>query len=162
MAIPPFAQMLFGRPKLTIGFEESLEETGKVLLSFVKNETIKSSLLRRIKVEREPANILVFFTIVEQGTNKIVVNNIRGWLTAHSGASGLGVQAAPPFPIPFTLILFDKDRAYIRDVQNKKLIPISDGEYDATVTVVYNDHSLETSREFRLRQDPLQTFWYRR
>jgi hypothetical protein len=83
MAIPPFFQMVRGRPNLAITVDEATSEDGKQLIVSIQNKETGGRFLKKIGVEREIGNILGFFDVQEQGTNRYIKRHVSGLLLKH-------------------------------------------------------------------------------
>ena len=84
IAVPPFAQMIHGPPKVRLAFDVSTEQGATLLLCAIHNLPVNSWFLKKIGVTRTPTEVFAVFDIREHGTNKIIVNSFR----APHGQSG--------------------------------------------------------------------------
>jgi hypothetical protein len=103
LAIPPFAQFIFGVSDVKLRFGESSEQDHKLLLCKIYNLPIKSRFLRAIGIARPPAEVFASFDIREHGTNKIVASAYRALLTGGRNADvvSLTLMSRPGPPNSF-------------------------------------------------------------
>jgi hypothetical protein len=106
IAVPPFAQMIHGRPKIRLAFDVSTEQGAKLLLCTVHNLPVNSWFLRKIGVTRTPTEVFASFDIRQHGTKKIVVNSFRARLTdgRNPDAMRLILVARPGPPLVFLIV----------------------------------------------------------
>src|SRR3984893_17823850 len=73
MAVPPFIQMFFGAPQIIIRLDhrQLINPNGKSLQVHVTNDIISGKWLRRLRVMRQPTDILAYFSISEAA--KVIV-----------------------------------------------------------------------------------------
>lgn len=123
-------QMIFGRPKLEISAQTKNIEDGKGLTCFVKNPSV-NKYLKRLGVNRLPAQILCDFSVYEAGTLKPLYEYIRVQVNTDQGGATLQATIHPDWPGRCILIIAMKDRqeAYLQDDGNDKQLPLQPGIY---------------------------------
>ena len=163
MAVPPFFQMLWGRPRLDISFDEHTNEDGKQLIVSIKNRHTENRFLRGIGVEREIGNVLGFFDIQEQRTNKFIKQHLSAYVSCPpTREMGLLVRALPLFHVGLHLVHARDDKCWIidgRTVENSEFEELPRGDYLARVTVVCGEQVHNRARAFRVGKSQHETFW---
>jgi hypothetical protein len=72
LAIPPFCQMIWGRPKLKIEFVDFTGDDGKDLMCSIFNERITNKFLELVRVRWDTGGLNASFDIVEDGSDKLL------------------------------------------------------------------------------------------
>jgi hypothetical protein len=163
IAVPPFAQMIYGRPKVKLSFDVSTEQGAKLLLCTIHNLPIVSWFLRKIGVTRTPTEVFAAFDIREHGTNKIIVNSFRACLTDGRDASlaALTLVARPGPPIVF-VIVEQRDRAAkainYAPMQRAE-VTLPPGEYFADVRIVWGERVNVIAQSFTVDANEDVTHW---
>jgi len=139
IAVPPFAQMIHGPPKVRLAFDVSTEQGATLLLCAIHNLPVNSWFLRKIGVTRTPTEVFASFDIREHGTNKIIVNSFRARLTdgRNPDAMGLTLVARPGPPLVFLVVeQSDREATAINyaPMQCAK-VALAPGEYFADIKV---------------------------
>jgi hypothetical protein len=161
MAAPPLFQMLFGRPRLEFSVDEITTQDGKQLLIAIKNQKTKSRFLRRIGVEREIGNVLAYFDIQEQGTNKFVAKDISGLLNCPPTREMnlLMARAYPHFTVGISVIHAKDAAAWVIDARSEDLKPIAEGDYTLSAQIVCGEKVYAVKKKFKVGKVQHQTFW---
>jgi hypothetical protein len=163
IAVPPFAQMSYGRPKVRLLFDVSTEQGAKLLLCAIHNLPV-SSVLRKIGVTRTPTEVFASFDIREHGTNKIIVNSFRARLMDGRSADimGLKLVARPGPPLVF-VVVEQKDReatAINYEPMQSAKVTLSPGEYFADVRVAWGDNTVNAiAQSFTVDANKDVTHW---
>ncbi len=162
MAAPPLLQLLYGRPQLEFSVDEFTGPDGKQLLIAIKNKGTRNLLLKRMGVEREVGNILAYFDIQEQGTNRFVKKDIRGLLhCAPTRESALILaRALPSFTVGLSVIHAKENTSWIIDGQSDgQFDVITVGDYRALATIICGEQVHQVSRNFKIGPQQHLTFW---
>jgi len=164
IAVPPFAQMIRGRPKVRLSFDVSTEQGAKLLLCAIHNLPINSWFLKKIGVTRTPTEVFASFDIREHGTNKIIVNSFRARLTdgRNADAMGLILIARPGPPLVF-VVVEQRDReatAINYEPMQCAKVALSPGEYFADVKVAWDESTVNViAQSFTVDANKDVTHW---
>ena len=160
MAAPPLLQMLCGRPRLEFAADEFTGPDGKQLLITIKNKRIDSRFLRKIGVERVIGNVLAYFDIQEQGTNKFIKKDISGFLhSAASRESGVLVSARPAFTLGIPIVHTKDTNTWIVDARSEELETIGAGNYTVIATIICGGQVHVVRKNFKVGTAPHLSFW---
>lgn len=163
IAIPPFAQLISGRPKIRLSFDVSTEQEAKLLLGAIYNLPIQSPFLRKIGVTRTPTEAFAQFDIREHGTNKIIANSFRARLTDARDANltALTLVARPGPPLVFVVVeQSDREAKAINyaPMQCAK-VTLPPGEYFADVKVAWGERVNVIAQSFTVDTNKDVTHW---
>jgi hypothetical protein len=162
LAVPPFFQMLFGRPDIAFETADFTGPKGRTLSIKIKNRPVTNRLLRSIGVEREVGDILAYIGIQKQGTNEIIVPAIPGLLQCIPLQTiGLQARSLPGFAVSLTVIHTLNGAATVVDARPDNIIPISAGLYVASITIVRGDRDYKIAQSFTIGKLDHQTVWHR-
>jgi hypothetical protein len=162
IAVPPLLQMLYGRPRLEFSFDEFTgpNDDGKQLLIAIKNKRTESRLLRKIGVERTVGNVLAYFDIQEQGTNRFIKKDISGLLhCAPTRESGLLGRALPAFTLGISIVHTRGTVTCIIDPKSEPLESIGTGDYTVFATIICGEQVHKIRKNFKVGKAPHLTFW---
>jgi hypothetical protein len=160
MAIPPFLQMLCGRPKLNVGVDEFTGSEDKQLLVTMKNKAVQRRLLRRIGVIRDVGEVMAYFDIQEQGTNKFIAKNASGQMNcAPTREIGLLVRALPAFHVGFPVIAFRANKAWIVDARVNELSQLPAGHYRVDATIICGEQIYRLTKNMKIGSTAHETRW---
>src|SRR4030042_3654325 len=73
MAVSPFAQMIWGRPKIKIVFGIEVRDNISFLRCEIWNEPIRKGFLKNIGVRRDTANDVVAFLCIKEDDGEIIL-----------------------------------------------------------------------------------------
>jgi hypothetical protein len=94
LAVSPFCQMIWGRPKLKIEFVDFTGTDGKDLMCSILNEPIRSRFLKLARVRREAGDLNASFDLSEEGSRRLLLRGINAFIhDATPRESGLVVRA---------------------------------------------------------------------
>lgn len=159
MAGPPLLEMIYGRPRLEFGAEEFTDPDGKQLLIGMKNK-ITGRRLRRIGVERTNGDLLGYFDIQEQGTNRFIKKDVSGLMhCAPTRESGLLARALPGFSVGMSIVHAKGATTWICDAKADAFEPIGAGDYTALVTIICGEQVHRIRKNFKVGTAEHLTFW---
>jgi hypothetical protein len=159
MALPPLLQMFCGRPQLDIAADEFTGPDGKQLLIHLKNRST-SRILRKFGVERTIGNVLGFFDIQEQGTNKFIQKDIAGvMLCAPLKEVGLQVPALPGFSVGMSIVQTKGATTWICDAKAETMTRIGVGDYTVFATIFCGEQLHKIRKNFKVGTAEHLTFW---
>ena len=76
MAIQPFMQFIWGRPKLEPEFERDAQGDNRLLIVYLKNPPVENRVLRALRVSRDSIQSLtVQFRVAEAGSGTVEIPN---------------------------------------------------------------------------------------
>jgi hypothetical protein len=160
MAVSPFCQMIWGRPKLAIKFVEFTGTEGKDLICSIVNIPIKNKILKWIGVRREAGDLYVSFDIIEEGSNRLLFGSIPGVINdAAARKLALVSRARPNFPSVVSVILCRNSKTIVHDPRGPKLIAINPGYYRARVLIACDDDSQIADKSMKIDNDMVKTNW---
>ncbi|MFC1909629.1 hypothetical protein ACFLXD_07320 [Chloroflexota bacterium] len=86
MALPTVAQMIWGKPNLSLDFEDRVGEGGKVMVCKIFNLPIKNRLLRKIGVRTTVAEgIIAHFEIKVANTDEVIYPGVVPHIITYDG-----------------------------------------------------------------------------
>ena len=163
MAAPPFFQMIYGRPKIRIRFDSTIERGFNVLLCNVYNQPVTNFFLKKLGVTRTPTDVFASFDVREHGTNKIIANSFRANLfDGKANVSGLTLVAKPPLPIVFSIVEHGDKGAFAHDYapSQTKSVLLPPGEYFADVKIASGEYTVQTvAQSFTVDTDIFASHW---
>ena len=162
VAVPPFIQMIYGKARATLDFDESVENGARVLLGRLHNRPISNWFLRRLGVQRDGVAVFVNFDIREHGTNKILASHFRATLIdPKSGAEGLSLILEEPVPLIFVLIQHSDGGATTANSApgERRNITIPPGEYFVEIQCGSRYGALRKRKSLTVGEKKELTFW---
>jgi hypothetical protein len=158
MAAPPLLQMFYGRPRLEFAVDEFTDPDGKQLIIHIKNGSTKNRFLRKIGVEREIGDVIAYFDIQEQGTNRFVKKDVFALLhNAPTRESGLLARARPGFSVGIVVVHTREARTWIIDggaddnIESCDYTPvIAPGDYTVFATIICGEQVHKIRRNFKV------------
>jgi hypothetical protein len=163
IALPPFLQMMCGKPKVRIKFDTTVEQNTKLLLCCIFNVPIRHWFLQRIGVTRLPTDVFASFDIREHGTNRIIASAFRAKLwDSKSNTEGLALTIRPPLPIVFTIVTHPDQGAF--STNNAPSLPqdmrLQPGEYIADVSIASDEQTVrKVAQSFTVAPHKDATDW---
>ena len=166
MAIQPFVQVVWGRPKVRVEASEGQVKGVPYLQFEMFNEPIEKGPLSWLHVERDTAKeIWANIEILEDGTNRL----ISSMLLVDLGRGGTGEPKAQRIPLPPSAF-GAKAMVVFRSLETGGVVmvenvdgefatyPITAGRYIATITVEGLRESCGLRRHFQVTRDN-SFFW---
>ncbi len=163
MAAPPFFQMIYGRPKIRIRFDSTVERGVNLLLCNIYNLPVTNFFLKMLGVTRSPTDVFASFDVREHGTNKIIANSFRASLfDGKANVSGLTLVVKPPLPIVFSIMEHGDEGAFAHDCapSQHKSWPLPPGEYFADVKIASGEYTVQAvAQSFTVDADKFASHW---
>jgi hypothetical protein len=155
MAVSPFLQMYFGRPKIKIEFIEDTMDGAKFLACQLSNPPLVHPIARFLGLHRESAEDLwVGFEIREDKTERVVVPvivpelNRQGFPpTTHIHLPSSTLIAR--FPVVFCRL--GSKEVKLADKANPVVLP--PGQYIVAMAVMVSEKSVKVRRRFTIHTD---------
>ncbi|MBF8265654.1 MAG: hypothetical protein HW384_1518 [Dehalococcoidia bacterium] len=157
MAIQPFTQFIWGRPKIDMEFRARDSDTSRYLDILLFNRPMRNQFLRIIKVRRDKAeDVFVTCNITNIQTDEIYVETLIPKIrTIHEEKEAISLPASTT-PALITLIgAFDNGKVIIKE-NNKVLIP---GKYSLTVIAHYAELTVKKQAYFAVGVKPYELCW---
>ena len=118
-------------------------------------------------MEREIGDVLAYFDIQEQGTNKFIKKDVFSLLhCSPTRESGLLARALPGFSVGIIVVHIKDSNAWIIDARsNDKLgaddysVPIGNGDYTTFARIVCGEQVHNFRRNFKIGKAPHLTCW---
>ncbi len=163
MAVPPFLQLIYGRPEVRVRFDATVEQGVNILLCNIYNLPVTNFYLKAIGVTRVPTDVFASFDVREHGTNKIIANSFRASLfDGKANVSGLSLTVKPPIPVTFTIVQHGDNGATVHDYapSQQKILTLSPGEYFADVKIASAEYTVDAvARSFTVDIDKFASHW---
>jgi hypothetical protein len=152
MAIQPFIQYLFGRPKLIIVFEVIDISEGQILNCLLQNEPIHNILLQKLGVYRTAIDDLVVqFSILDCKTQRKISNAVIPKIkTKPYVAETQRIQLpSSKYPASFTMCAFSKkmNGTCVMDDKSETTVLLV-GFYIASIKTDFGHNSKQISQQF--------------
>lgn len=145
IAMPPFTQMIWGRPKLSFSYNEQLDENGAVVaLMFSmqnkpirKNDGWRMAALHALGVRRDSARDVVAVLNIQEGDTREKVFGALPEINTYSSLSGQHVSLPPSFvPATFGVAIIATNTGQVKPGLDPSIEQIlSNGLYVVLVTV---------------------------
>lgn len=145
MAIRPFTQMMWGRPRLSFSYDEKLDQNGAVfaLMFSMQNKPIRKNdgwrmaALYALGVHRDSALDVVAVLNIQNGNTREKVFGALPEINTYSSQSGQRVSLPPSFvPATFGVAIIATNAGQVKpgfDLSLEQTLP--NGLYIASVTV---------------------------
>jgi hypothetical protein len=160
VAIPPFFQMMWGRPQLEIQFVEFTGTDGKDLMCSILNKPVKNRFLKAVGVRRDSGDLNASFDLLEEGSGKLLLRAMTANIhDATARVNALVVRSRPHFHCGFSVILCRDNKTFVHDPRQQALIEIPSGHYRARVLVVCDDQPYVVQKAMQLDANPVNTCW---
>ena len=160
MALPPLLQMVYGRPRLEFDCQEFTGSDGKQLIIRIKNQ-VTNRVLRKLGVERETGELLAYFDIHEQGTNRSVKKDVSAMLQcAPLGEAGILARSLPAFSVGLVVAHTKDQTTWIVDAKGEgNFQELGAGDYTALATIICREQVHHVRKNFKVGDAPHLTFW---
>ena len=160
VAVPPYCQMIWGRPKLRIEFVDFTGTEGKDLMCSIFNEPVHNRFLKAVAVARETGDLNAAFDLTEEGSQRLLLRGINAFIhDATTRQSALVVRARPHFHSGFPIILCREKKTFVHDPRHQELIEVPPGHYRVRVLVVCDDKTYVVEKGLQLDPEPIRTHW---
>jgi hypothetical protein len=159
MALPTVFQMWWGAPDIRVDFDVDHRNGTKYLKIGIRNEPVRSRVLRKLGVTRQAVPITAAYRIYEVGSNRIVVDTVLAEIASPDGSHSQMVNLPAPLPVGFVIIQHDADGVAAIDLRNELKTPMTHGRYRAEIEVLGSDQLATASREFTVGANVSETYW---
>jgi hypothetical protein len=168
MTAPTIFQMIWGKPRVDISFEDVDDPNGKSLQVFFNNPPVRNKLLRFLGVRRETVQSLtVQFRISEPWSGKILVPIHQGLIytdevdVAESTCKGR-ISLPPTFSVgATTMIIMWQDGAYIPPDRLRQPRQLTAGIYEVLILFLVDGEPRQVSRLFTVGTSSTDLQWSR-
>lgn len=160
MAVKPFVQAIWGKPKIEVDFGVKDLEGGRVLQCEICNPPIRHKILRLLGVTRVIAeDITASFSIEEYGSGRVIFSGAVPSIITYSGTTGAQRISLPPsvFPANFAIVIVVDTEKKVR-VFEENIILLS-GKYCANVEVRMVDKTIKVKKRFVVSQTHPFAYW---
>jgi hypothetical protein len=158
-------QMIWGRPKIVLDFDVSEFEGARLLECEIHNEPIARGLLRMLRIRRMVAeDIMAYFSIKEQGSNRVVFSGDVPHIYAYTGVKSQRISlAASPFPAIFGIVEVDYGSGVVK-VFDEKLkfdeeVTLERGAYYTDIKVAADGEHIRAKRNFEVSDKHPFAYW---
>jgi hypothetical protein len=157
VAVPPFIQMFWGAPKLSLGLSDDYHGSTKRLTVDVRSRMVTRKWLRKMNVIRQPTEALVDFSISEAG--KTIVPMVRANLITEK-EHGKQVTISTVFPAIFVpIICEDGNVKVVRDQEDEEIL-LKRGRYRIDIDLLFgHDRMIKGHAEFIVGDTPENSYW---
>jgi len=164
MAIQPFTQFIWGRPKIEIWFEARDINSLRVLDIFLRNPPIRNRLLIILGVRRMVAeDIGVTFNIKDVRTGNIIRKlDVASLRTAREGNKCQISLPSSLVPAVISLVQASNDGiTKLRYLGNEKedWVKLNPGKYELELTVHCSESTIKKNKIFSVGSQPYDLFW---
>jgi hypothetical protein len=162
MALPTALQMFWGRPRVRIEF--SSWENPKRLVCELHYVPIANPILWRLGVRREAAPVAAYFTIFEDGTNRVILDTARARLfdpTENNTEGGFRANLVNDAPLSFVCLAHLSDRGAVAmgSLRGETPVTLGVGRYLVGVRVICGDTNFSKGRLMTVGTAPAFTDW---
>ena len=160
LTVSPFLQMIFGRPKLTIGFDIWTVEGGKVLQCELRNPPIKQRFLRKLGIRRMVAEDVVAHFVIKNGDDgSNIIAEIIPSIVSHAGTAPAQRINLPPsiFPCQIGIVIVEDAEHLVRVFQQDRIL--HSGLYHVFVEVAMEGKFFHAQRSFKVMDKPPFAEW---
>lgn len=141
-------QMILGSPKIKLVFDVSELEGGRVLHCKIHNEPIMRGLPRLLRIRRGVADVTGYFSINEQGSNRVVFPGAFPYIVTHTGVKNAQrtILAASAVPVRFGIVMvtYASHEVEVYD-QN---VALKRGAYQVNVEVAADGELIKAQANF--------------
>jgi hypothetical protein len=157
MAVQPFTQFMWGRPKIEIEFGARDKDKSRFLDILLLNRPIKSRFLKSIRVRRDKAEDVFLVCEIENcETQQMYAEKMIPKISTVEGESLRVALPGSTTPATITLIgSFDNGETSIAD-KNKTLVP---GKYYLEITVHCAEIIIKKHARFSVGTKPYELCW---
>lgn len=162
MAVSPFIQMIWGKPKLTLKFHRRTGNIGYISLEcYVYNLPIRNKLLTWLGVRREnTSGIIALFELREALSGEVVrdfhVTEIR---TPAGEVSDSTSTPASLLGLGISLVLFDKAAGQAKVGMPHELRELPQGTYEAHLIICEGDRFHRATRRLIVTNTEPYVYW---
>jgi hypothetical protein len=158
VAVPPFVQMIWGRPSVVIRWGEEVHTERKLLIASLANEAVRNRFLLFIGVSRQPVEVSAGYEIYEKGTNRQVVPMNRTLIRSSNEQFQLFVPLPTSFPARFNIVSCEEQGVFaIRRDRNHQQIP--PGLYYVKVLATAGDRGCDFQCDLQVGLNRHETRW---
>lgn len=169
LAVQPFTQFIWGRPKLDLEFDRYVEGQNRLLVVLLKNPPISSKILNALRISRNPIqSLVVHFRIAEHGSGRIEITNRQARIYTDTEADDSGrwrISLPPTFSGGANVVVARWDTDIARTVvpptlmQNETHLAV--GLYRAQIVFLIDGKEKTVSRQFVVGEGPDDLVWSR-
>ncbi|MHB8085378.1 MAG: hypothetical protein ACYDHZ_06110 [Dehalococcoidia bacterium] len=145
MAVQPFVQMIWGKPKIKIAFSVQELDGARCLRCDIYNLPIKARILRVMSIRRMVAeDILANYEIYECGTDKLVFTGAVPHIVKYDGSESQRISLAGSFfPAKFGIATVIYQEGQVKTFDKDQILAI--GKYYAKVDIVADNEPIRKS-----------------
>jgi hypothetical protein len=162
VGIPPFIQMMWGRPKITTDFSFFDEEGSRLLICKIRNARIKNKILRVIRVKRDSVDIDVFVSVRKNDSKKFLLEDSRATIALGHNLPAIRQNLTSSFSAIVSIALYNREGGAIMSPGSNDdfdLIEVAPGEYVADIKITAADNHFWEIRKFVIGESAEKTFW---
>jgi hypothetical protein len=143
MATPPLLQLIFGQPKIYIGYlNDDTEDDGRVITILLANCPITNRLLWALRVPRLPAQVYLIVNVVNAFTGEIIADAFPAQIALSPYDIG-GRVSLPPSILWSTVRLVKWQRSTNSAVLfAKHNILLQEGTYKVNIRIELNEKEI--------------------
>jgi len=156
MATPSILQMLLGRPKIKMQFENGVKEVDRFLLVYLSNPPIKNKLLRKLGIRRETIQSLTAqFRISELGSRKVIIPSRQARIYSDDDPDDKGrfrTTLPPTFSVAASIMVVfwdvEKDKAIVLPDRLREASALPEGAYQVHIIFLVDGDPISVSHQF--------------
>lgn len=155
MAVSPFLQMYFGRPKIRIEFTEDVIDGGKFLGCQLSNPPLLHPLARFFGLHRESAeDVWAGFEINEDKTGKVIVPVILPELNREGMPPARRITLPSSITIArFPIVFYNPRSKQVKLADKANAIVLLPGQYITIVKIMVSEKRVLAKRRFTIHTD---------
>ncbi len=167
MAVQPLLQMIWGAPKILVGFGSTNIDDTEYFICEIWNGPITSRILNSLRIRRDTVpEITAFFTIEDKGSRREVFrpSHLVGIKTKTNVVSERVSLPSSFFPATFAIALVDKGDNQVRvyqkqvdDVGGLQILPV--GDYVVKIELAIAGKVKRIQRRFVVQQNYPYAYW---
>ena len=161
MAVQPFTQMIWGKPKITVDFSASNVDSGRILECRVYNPPITTGVLRLLGTTRMTSeDIMADFSIKEDGSGRVVFPGAVAQIQTFAGSYAQRVRLlGSVFLVVFSIATCVKNECKVNPFGEHSQTTPSPGLYCACVHVVVGGKAITKQRNFVVTEEYPFAYW---
>lgn len=160
MAVQPFTQAIWGRPRIKISYNHEELASGRVLQCNIHNVPIQNRILKFMFVSRNTAeNIMAVLGIEEYGTGRVLLPALMPEIKTHTGYAAQRISLpAAIMPAMFGVVVAEQGKVFPfgRDV-SEPILPM--GVYVANIDIEIGGKIIRERKNFIVSNAHPYAYW---
>lgn len=163
MAVQPFTQFIWGRPKIEVEFSTRDNNSSRSLDILLLNYPVKNRVFRFLGVHRMPAeDVWVSYRIKDARSGNQITKNLFPEISTARGENKKQISLTSSY-VPASFLIASAtsngETMLIANGNGEGAININSGKYEIELEIHYGERNLERSRRFWVGTKPYELFW---